>query len=186
MYHQTFPPHSPTTTTPIRRIKTADRQNFGFRRQQTSLNSRLQLNSSFNQASHTFKKTTLPLRAFLVRIEQRKKTTLNMSKTCLWMNKKPEEDVTSDLQFSVQTQPAKKIRNLKYLFATKSTRWCFVQKNETAVILTKVKIFSSDATVVAAGSGQLERRRGVPTAPSDLWRASWHHGQSPWPKRKKE
>ena len=53
------------------------------------------------------------------------------------------------------------------------------------MILTKVKIFSSDATVVAAGSGQLERRRG----PSDLWRAlnipSWHHGQSPWPKRKK-
>ena len=31
-----------------------------------------------------------------------------MSKTCLWTNKKPEEDVTSDLQFSVQTQPAKK------------------------------------------------------------------------------
>lgn len=66
----------------------------------------------------------------------------------------------------------------------------FCPKNETAVILTKVKIFSSDATVVAAGSGQLERRQGVPTAPSDLWRAlnipSWHHGQSPWPKRKKK
>ena len=66
----------------------------------------------------------------------------------------------------------------------------FCPKNETAVILTKVKIFSSDAAVVAAGSGQLERRQGVPTAPSDLWRAlnipSWHHGQSPWPKRKKK
>ena len=58
-----LPPHSPTTT-PIRRIKTADRQNFGFRRQQTSLNSRLQLNSSFNQASHTFKKNNPTTKSF--------------------------------------------------------------------------------------------------------------------------
>jgi len=66
----------------------------------------------------------------------------------------------------------------------------FCPKNETAVILTKVKIFSSDAAVVAAGSGQLERRQGVPTAqvtsegPSTYPAGTTanHHGQ----KEKKE
>lgn len=88
-----------------------------------------------------------------------------MSKTCLWMNKKPEEDVTSDLQFSVQTQPAKKFEIWNTYLQLNLHGDVLSKKNETAVILTKVKIFSSDATVVAAGSGQLERRRGVSQRP---------------------
>jgi len=66
-------------------------------------------------------------------------------------------------QFSVQQKKTAKKSKLKYLFATKSTVMS-CPKIMRLQWLKKVKIFSSDATVVAAGSaGQLER--GVSQGP---------------------